>query len=306
MRKLLLLVLLLAILPTTAFSQQIEIAGRYTPSPEIAPMPIVIDATFARLNANWSITPERDRKYWKFLSAEVIIRASGGGGSGTIVAYKDGWAYVATCGHLWNGTRSAEALKRNPERAKVIVYYHNEEKLSEPKTYTAEVLFWSNNRGYDAALIRFKPDWQPKYFPIAPVDYEIKTGTILNSIGCDGLTPPARYEVEFIEYRSNDLITRRNSPRPGRSGGGLITDDGWYVATCWGTTDTSGGGGIGLFTRLSSIHKVYTQNGYEWLLNLPKDNIVRRIPLVPKTPGQLPEDFVPIPEGKALPLPKAA
>lgn len=44
----------------------------------------------------------------------------------------------------------------------------------------------------------------------------------LNSCGCDAGSEVALYDVYFEEFRGNDLITSKNSPRPGRSGGDYL------------------------------------------------------------------------------------
>lgn len=247
----------------------------------------------------------REAEYRNYLAASVKIAVSGGSGSGTIVYYDDssGYAYVASCGHLWSGTASAEEVKRNPIQCRIIAWYHNDEKLAQPKEYSAEVLFWSNNRGYDSSLVRFKPDWIPNYFPIAPVDYQIPMGSTQNSCGCDGGREVARYAVEIVEYRGMDLITKNNSPRPGRSGGGMM-DEHYYIATCWGTSNENGSG-IGYFTPLKSIHSVYTSNGYDWLLNISK-YWARDLPIkdINNNDKTFPRDFIPVPGKNYIPLPR--
>ena len=63
-----------------------------------------------------------------------------------------------------------------------------------------------------------------------------------------------------------DLVSEQNSPRPGRSGGGLMDDNGYYIGTCWGTQYRDGTG-KGYFTPLSVIHKFWSkQAGYNFLL----------------------------------------
>lgn len=213
---------------------------------------------------------ERDEKYIKFLSASVKISVDGSVGSGTICYYDkdENIAYVISCGHLWNGDRNYPSSSN--EKAKITVWYQNDERLSQPKTYEADVLFWSNKRGFDSSLLKFKPDWTPNYFPIGNY-FQSQKGTILNSLGCDGGKEVARYEVRFAENRHPDLITELNSPRPGRSGGGLITNEGKLVGICWGTSDISSGDGIGYFTPISSIKKVLAENKHEWLLNINQE-----------------------------------
>lgn len=272
---------------------------RFSPYNGVIDMPLVYDTSpYTALTKHYAPVEQRGPEVRQWLSPGLKISVSGASGSGTIVYYDEstGWAYVASCGHLWNGSRLAEELKRNPVNAKVITWYHNNQKLESERTYPAEVLFWSNTRGYDSSLLRFKPDWTPDYFPIAPKDYVINKGTMLHSVGCDGGREIAHYDVEFVEYRGGDLITRRNSPRPGRSGGGLMSPDGWYIGICWGTSAIDGSG-IGYFTPLSAIHQVYTRNGYEWLLNVGQGTAAQKIPIMDwQHPNrQFERDYVPIP-----------
>jgi hypothetical protein len=236
---------------------------------------------------------QRDERYARFLSASVKISVNGSAGSGTICYYdsSSGWAYVASCGHLWSGSRSyGDGLQ---EKARVIVWRHNEARLEEPREYDAEVLFWSNERGYDSSLLRFKCDWKPEYFPIS-YNFNLKKGDILNSMGCDGGREVARYEVRFVEKRNIDIITELNSPRPGRSGGGLITNGGELVGICWGTSDTSGKG-IGYFTPFSSIKAVFSKNNHGWLLKVKRN--AETVPIIDwDRPGTKYEGaFIPLP-----------
>lgn len=284
------------------------IIGIVTPAPDIIGMPIVRDTDPKTIGLFWG-RPQEDRssEYFKYLASSVKISVRGGSGSGTITYYDPTTkeAYVTSCGHLWSGTRVADELKSNPISCQVTIWYQNQTKLPTPQEYPAQVLFWSNKRGYDSSLIKFKPDWIPEFYPIAPIDYQIVPGSHYNSCGCDGGREVARYDVEIVGYRDNDLITTKNSPRPGRSGGGLLSEDGYYIATCWGTSDTSGEGGIGYFTPLKSIHQVYGNNGYGWLCNI-QQILARKIPIIDQNNPQqkYPNDYVPIPKSDSIIIPR--
>ncbi|MHA2043232.1 MAG: hypothetical protein ACW99G_00475 [Candidatus Thorarchaeota archaeon] len=270
-------------------------------------MPLVLDTDpITAAYRTGAPNPQRGVEFRRYLSSSVRIGTGGSYGSGTIVHYDraTGWAYVASCGHLWNGNKSASELKKNPKSATITVWYKNNEKLSTPANFRAEILFWSNSRGYDSSCLRFRPDWIPNVFPIAPENYNIKIGSRQHSLGCDHAKEVAHYDVEIIGIRGMDLITRRNSPRPGRSGGGMLSEDGFYIATCWGTSAYDGSG-TGYFTPLSSIHKVFRQNGYSWLLGIQKSYIARRIPIKDwmNPDAKYPENFIPIPGGGTIKLP---
>jgi len=216
---------------------------------------------------------------------------------------KTGEAYIASCGHFWSGNVSREELKKDPETVKIVVWYHNNRKLRRARRYTGQVLFWSNTRGEDFSLIKFKPDWKPWYFSIAPKNYKIKEGKSYHSTGADNGREVAHYLVEVLEINELEIVTQYNSPRPGRSGGGLLSGDWYYIATCWGTTKFDGTG-LGYFTPLSSIHKVIRNNDFDWLLRIRRYEEARRMPIIDRNnPNRkFPFDYIPIPSYKSIPI----
>jgi cytidyltransferase-like protein len=176
-------------------------------------------------------------------------------------------AYVATCGHLWNqGVMNADEGKKRNIKCKVITWYHNDLKLDSPKSYESTVIFYSYINGQDTGLITFNPDWEPNYFRLGSKNYNYIAGQYAHSVGCDAGTEVAHYEIKMLGIEGADLVSEQNSPRPGRSGGGLMDDNGYYIGTCWGTQYRDGTG-KGYFTPLSVIHKFWSkQAGYNFLL----------------------------------------
>lgn len=263
-----------------------------------APMPLVNDP----LAVSNNIAPHEQRgiEYRKWLSKGVKISVKGSSGSGTIVFYDKmtGWAYVQSCGHLWDYNMSAEEGLKRKETATITTWYHNSKKLSSAKKYAAEVLFYRNHKNPDISLLRFKPDWIPEFFPIAPKNYVIRNGVGAHSIGCDHGEEIAHYDVRIIELRKGswiDLVTRDNSPRPGRSGGGLISNDGYYIGICWGTSHYTGSGS-GYFTPATEIHKVMNEEGYGWLAQI-STALAREIPIVDRNNLQstYPPEYIALP-----------
>lgn len=245
---------------------------------------------------------QRGVEFRRWLAASVKIGVSGASGSGTIVYYDPikNIAYVATCGHLWErGVMTYKQGQSKNMTCKVITWYQNDIKLDSPKSYDAKVIFYSYITGADTALITFQPDWVPWYFPIASKDYEYKKGSRMHSCGCDGGREVAHYDVEIVGIEGKDLVTRRNSPRPGRSGGGLMDDD-FYIATCWGTSNYDGGGN-GFFTPLSVIHSFWSQNEHQFLLDIPSNTgKARLLPIVDRNSkqGKYDENYIILPGRK--------
>ena len=262
-------------------------------------MPLIYDCPYAEEAHGGRPQEQREAQYRKWLSNGLKISVRGASGSGTIVYYnpEDGWAYVQSCGHLWSGNMTANEGKRKGLTCKVITWYHNNTKLQKTKEYRAEVLYYSNSRGRDISLLRFKPDWEPNYLPIAPEGWQYSKGEMLHSVGCDGGREVAHYDVEVVGLRDGDwpdLVTTRNSPRPGRSGGGLC-DEEFYVGICWGTSDYSGDGN-GYFTPLETVREYNKMNGYGWL-NQVGHSLARQIPIRDRNnpQGKYPRNYIPLP-----------
>jgi hypothetical protein len=303
----------------------------FSPSPKVQPvafvrqpiknqveMPVLPDHRLNYLASNTAPIEDRGAEFIRYLAPSLRIEVQGGSGSGTIVYFnpEDGYAYMQSCGHLWTGEMTAEEGRRKNVTCTVTTWYKNSIKLDKPQSYKAEVLWYAFVRGRDSSLLRFKPDWQPDYFPIAPADYPITKDMKLHSLGCDGGREVAHYEVTVIgedpaqevrfsgpnlvmmETAYNDLVTKDNSPRPGRSGGGLLTTDGYYVAICWGTTNIRGNG-LGLFTPLSTVRMMNEKNGYGWL-NEVGSSPARKIPIFDRNGQQrdYPKDYIPLPNGR--------
>jgi hypothetical protein len=263
-------------------------------------MPLVQDDPYAYLAKGYSPIEQRDERVARWLATGVKINVSGASGSGTIIYYddSDGYAYVQSCGHLWDGNMSANEGARRKITCNVITWYHNSTKLDLPMTYKAEVLYYSNSRGRDCSLLRFRPDWKPDYLPIAPDNFQFVENSRFHSVGCDGGNEVAHYDVRYVGMRGDrwpDLVTTENSPRPGRSGGGLMSDD-YYVGICWGTTAFDGGGN-GFFTPLKTIREYNESNGYGWLNNVGF-NLARQIPIIDRNnpQGKYPKDYIPLPD----------
>lgn len=263
-------------------------------------MPLVTDDPLA---VNTNLAPQEDRglDVRKWLSPSLKISVSGASGSGTIVYYDyyTGYAYIQSCGHLWDGSMSAAEGRNKRLTCKVTTWYKNDQKLSVPQSYEAEVLYYYNVRGTDVSLSRFKPDYIPVYFPIGPSGYLIKEGTLLHSCGCDGGKEVAHYDVEVAYYRNvkenyQDLVTVKNSPRPGRSGGGLMSDDGYYVGICWGTSSYDGGGN-GYFTTLDTIREFNEKEGFGFVNSF--SDLARKLPIIDRNnpQGKYPGDYIPLP-----------
>lgn len=265
-------------------------------------MPLIDNDPYAALAYGGTPIEQRGSEFRQWLSLGLKIKVSGASGSGTIIYYdeKNNWAYVQSCGHLWSGNMNSEQGLRSNKTCLVEIWYKNEVKLSRSTDFKAEILYYSNDKGRDISLIRFKPDWIPKYLPIAPEDFIYYNNMKLHSIGCDLGTEIAHYEVEVVGLRDGewpDLVTTRNSPRPGRSGGGLLTDE-YYIGICWGTSSYDGSGN-GYFTPLNTIREYNRINGFGWI-NDAASSLARQIPIIDRNNNQseYPHEYIPLPTNR--------
>jgi hypothetical protein len=262
----------------------------------ISNMPLVLEPD-PKLSALRYAPPkeERGKEVRIWLQSSFKVEVDEATGSGTLIYYdrKHNIGYIVSCGHLWDGDLDADERKK--PKAEVITWYHNDKKLKKPKRYKAKVLCHSNQDGFDISVLTFKPDWIPEiYYPIAPKNHRIYGWA--HSVGCDGGNEVAHYSVHIMGIRDGDLITQYNSPRPGRSGGGLMDSKGYFIGICWGTSNYEGTG-LGYFTPLKAIHKYLQNQGFEFLLNKPLPIDPRRIPILDqKEPRKnYPPDYIPMP-----------
>lgn len=243
---------------------------------------------------------ERGEEYRRFLAPTArITYQNGGGGSGTICYYDaaENWAYVISCGHLFrNGRKTAAQYRQNPVTMRLELFYHDDEKLEKPEVYTAEVLFHIWEQGIkDVSLMRFHPTWKIKWVnSIAPLDLSLEVNKQYHSCGCDSLTETAHYLVTYhsITERlgSSEYVTMYNGPRPGRSGGGLFTDDHLLFGIC-----SRGNGTYSFWTTVKQIHKYLKEEGFEFVLD--GRSLANKIPIVDRNgpQGDYPKDYIPSP-----------
>jgi hypothetical protein len=274
--------------------------NKTSPAPQTLNMPLVLEKD-PKLVAICGNTPveERGVEVRRWLQGSFKIKAAGGvSGSGTLCYYDkaSNTAYVISCGHLWSGNMTTEEGKRRKVKATIVAWYHNNTKLQHPREYEARVICYSNKRGYDLSLLTFEPDWRPKeYYPIAPRNYPVSGSA--HSMGCDDAREVAHYHVEIIGIRDGDLVTQNNSPRPGRSGGGLVSNEGYFIGVCWATSDYEGEG-IGYFTPLSAIHKKLNEEGFDFLLKKDLPAKARNLKIIDENnpQGKYPRDYILLPE----------
>jgi len=265
----------------------------------VSGMPVV-QTNLPEINSPSPI-PKRGDLYTAYLQCCVQILTTQGIGSGTISYYDEATdeAYVLSCGHLFSGNKKPGG--RGTQQAQIDVFYKNDYRLKKPQRFVAEVICYDKTK--DISLLKFRPDWViQSYFPIAPKGYPIVTNDRFESTGCDEGTETAAYTITIIDEIDGDLFSKHNSPRPGRSGGGLLTPDGYCIGICWATTAIDGSG-YGVFVPLSRIHDYLSQfDEIAWLLEGGQQwSIINSIPLIDHDGNILdwPQRYIPLPHSRS-------
>ncbi len=206
---------------------------------------------------------KREEKYISYLEPSVRLRRESGGqryifGSGTVVFADDKYAWIISCGHIFES---------KDDKIQVEVFYKEGKKLERPKLYNSLVLCVDIQN--DISFVKIQPNYRMPCFSIAPVDYKINPKDKLESAGCDHAKEVATYTVVVYSVDKNYITTYINSPRPGRSGGGLIKDE-MFVGICTHTSNFEQNGqfipGYGWYVSLPRIHAFAKNNKLEFLL----------------------------------------
>ncbi len=227
--------------------------------------------------------PKRSENVRYYLKSSVLVVNGNIRGSATICHYdkQKNIAYLISCGHLFNGTA---APSDSQPSCSIVVFYKNNVKLEKPQKFATTVI--CHNADEDISFMSFTPDWEiDDWFPIAPLDYPLKKGNSYESTGCDEGKEVASYTVQLSSgiTSGRNLVSIKNSPRPGRSGGALLSSDGYYLAIVWGTSEYSGAG-EGYYVPLRRIHAYANQyKETSFLLSVTKNNILEQVKIIDLT-----------------------
>jgi hypothetical protein len=255
--------------------------------------------------------PLTDESVFKYLETTVRILKEGSlpsswFGSGGIVWYDGEYAYVQTCAHIFY-------RDYNVKTCGVQIFYKDGEKLSQSLVYAAEVL--GVNPKDDISFLKFKPDFAVPYFRIAPKNYNLQQGATVWSSGFDQcMNYLATYKMTYNGYVERDMgqfhcakcgqthsynknLMSVGPPgcRSGRSGGPLVSDDGYTIGICSRADDVKTGTGQGYFVDYLSVHEYLHSLGLDFIID-GKTKVLRDLK-VKTDKGEVfsGDDYLPVP-----------
>jgi hypothetical protein len=163
-------------------------------------------------------------------------------------------SYILSTGHM-----------KKREEPEIEFFFMDGEKLEKSLKVKGNILFLVENseKGVDFSLIEVTTKGKPSFVPIAKKD--AKKGDKCLSVGCDNASKPKCYSCTILSLGKRDYILENDSPRAGRSGGGLFLNH-EIVGVCWGAQIWGNKEVNGLFTRASVIRNLLINADYENLL----------------------------------------
>lgn len=233
--------------------------------------------------------PKDGPKYWDLMESSVRIKSEKQAspknefffGSGTIIYSSNHKNYVLTCGHLFDGKINT---------CMIHIIYLNGKKLETVKEYKAQVVFLSIAE--DVSLVFFTSDEKfLPYKPMAPSQLILKDGDVVESCGADGvLYKDKKYMCSYtvqIQLFADKIQTHvKNSPTPGRSGGGLMHKN-MIIGVCSGNAggtvrNTPKGkvynyDGNGIYINVSVVKRLLKGTKHDWLCEVYKNKLTKPI-----------------------------
>ena len=142
-------------------------------------------------------------------------------GSGTIIHSQPGRALIATCGHLFRDGKDKMTVR-------VDVFYPGG-----MKQVKGQVLIYDANE-YDVALVTIPFDGGITPVKIAGAGMTAKEQRVISSGSNGGARPSLERTVikSINRYEGPDNIQIHGAPVGGRSGGGLVNQDGQLIGIC--------------------------------------------------------------------------
>jgi hypothetical protein len=247
-------------------------AARPTPVQEDETRPPVRKTS----NASASASKSNPDPWATVVRITVKDRGSLGFGSGTIIESTPEESIILTCAHIF--TVKGRQPRADQFNLPVLVELFDG-KLGGPggqtvrplgKPMPGEVIDYDFDR--DVALVRIRPGTVVPSARVVPQHWQPKARMSMYTVGCSHgedatawntviFAPTSRYQVPG--KRNYEAIECQHSPKQGRSGGGLFTEDGYVAGVCNFAFDPSVG--RGLYASPNSIYAILDRNDMSYL-----------------------------------------
>jgi thiol-disulfide isomerase/thioredoxin len=172
---------------------------------------------------------------------KVADRTGNSYGSGTIIDIRNGEALVLTCGHLFRDSDGKGEIR-------IDLFGPGE-----PRQVPGRLIGCDLEK--DVGLVSIPAQASLQAIRVAPPGYTLHRGDSVATIGCSGGSPPTvqSSRVDSIDrFRGPANFQVAGQPVQGRSGGGVVSADGFVVGVCNAADPEDN---EGLYAALASIYK---------------------------------------------------
>jgi hypothetical protein len=191
----------------------------------------------------------------------AVARVYTHGASATCVYTTQGGSYFIGCGHAESGS---DRTKKHGIDIQVPAGY------TAPQPTSIKVLAWSSPERMDLSLIYVNAGPFPYVAPVAPRGWNWQ-GKQLVSCGYDEMKQLQIRPCSVLRLESDGMFVTRERPWHGRSGGGLIDQDGFLAGVVSGyrgprIKQEVIPGSVGVYSSHVNIVTFLDKNGYGWLI----------------------------------------
>jgi thiol-disulfide isomerase/thioredoxin len=171
-------------------------------------------------------------------------------GTGTIVDARQGEALILTCGHIFRDSQEKGRAAAEGSRRRIAVDLFGPVPA---ENIPGRLISFDESR--DVGLLSIHVPGPVTVVHVAPPGYHVKLGERVINVGCNnGEAPTARHAsvASLDRYLGPPNIEVTGQPLPGRSGGGLFTENGLLIGIC-NAADRDDN--QGLYAALASVHE---------------------------------------------------
>ena len=177
-------------------------------------------------------------------------------GSGTVIHSAEGRTLIVTCSHIFSELKNDSVIE-------VDIFQEGK-----PETYVGTLVRY--NMEADVGLVSIPTSGTVPAAKVASIEYQVKAGDLVASIGCNGGELPTLEKIKVTElnrFLGPDNIECTGMPVQGRSGGGLFDRSGRLVGVCFAVDKEDQ---RGLYAGLPVVHKLLDDSKLTALYQQPE------------------------------------